>query len=118
MYGLTSAGKLAINNHISLSNGSLWLLCSLALMGYTLVAIYTSKTTLTETELQQTWIWHKEVPLKHIAYAKFIRVKGFDWLIAPRLYIRTMMGKFIVFYTADAAMIQKFEQLVKASVPA
>ena len=116
MYQLWSVGKLAANSNISPSNGLIWLLCGLLVMLYTLVSIYTSKTTLTGTiasdgKLHQTWVWDKEVNLKEIAYAKLIRVRGFDWLIAPRLYVRTVMGKFTVFYAADKTMIAEFQKL-------
>lgn len=113
MYQLWSTGKLAGNSALSPSNGLIWLLCGLALMIYTLVSIYLSTTTLTEQSLKQTWIWDKEVPLAELAYAKLIRVNGLDWLIAPRLYVRTMMGKFTVFYAADKTMIAEFHKLVK-----
>lgn len=116
MHQLWSAGKLAANSSLSPSNGLIWLFCGLLLMAYTLVSIYTSKTTLqgdieSGGKLQQSWIWDKEVNLKEIAYAKLIRVRGFDWLIAPRLYVRTMMGKFTVFYAADKRMIERYIEL-------
>ena len=81
-------------------------------MAFTLVSIYRSKTTLTDSTLKQTWIWDKEVVLPELVYAKLIRIKGLDWLIAPRLYVRTMMGKFTVFYAVDKAMIAEFQNLV------
>jgi hypothetical protein len=117
MYQLWSVGKLAANNTLSPSNGLIWLLCGLALMVYTLISIYISKTTLTGDlesggKLHQSWIWDKEVNLKEIAYAKLIRVKGFDWLIAPRLYVRTVMGKFTVFYAANPLLIEEYRKLV------
>ena len=119
MYQLWSSGKLAANNSLSPSNGLLWLLCGLLLMVYTLVSIYTSRTRLEGDiqqggKLHQTWIWDKEVNLKELAYAKLIRVRGLDWFVAPRLYVRTVMGKFTVFYAADAAMIASFQTLVAA----
>jgi hypothetical protein len=117
MYQLWSTGKLAANSNLSPSNGLLWLLCGLLLMTYTMFAIYTSKTTLTGTmesggKIHQTWVWDKEVNLQEVAYAKLIRLPGFDWLIAPRLYVRTMMGKFTVFYAAEKPMIEAFQKIV------
>ena len=117
MYQLLQLGKLASNNTLSPSNGLIWLCCGLALMAYTVVAVYRSKTTLdgdieSGGKIQQTWIWDKEVNLKEIAYAKLIRVRGLDWLIAPRLYVRTVMGKFTVFYTTGPVMIEAFRKLV------
>ena len=112
MYQLWSTGRLAANSTMSPSNGLIWLLCGWLLMAFTLGSIYRSKTTLTEATLKQTWIWDKEVALPELVYAKLIRFKGFDWLIAPRLYVRTMMGKFTVFYAADKAMITEFQKLI------
>ena len=50
--------------------------------------------------------------LRELAYGKIIRVRGLEWLIAPRLYVRTLMGKFAVFYAADPKMLAQFERLV------
>ena len=36
----------------------------------------------------------------------------FSWLIAPRLYVRTLNGRFAVFYAADPLLIGEFERLV------
>lgn len=112
MYQLWSTGRIS-NQVLSPSNGFVWWLCGLGLMAITVVSIYRSKTTLTQTRLQQTWLWNKEVVLAELVYAKLIRVKGFDWLVAPRLYVRTMMGKFMVFYSASPEMITEFESLVQ-----
>jgi hypothetical protein len=92
-------------------SGLVWALSALALMVYTLWCILTSVTTLTPTHLKQTFVWNKELELRELAYVKLIRVPGLDWLIAPRLYCRTLLGKFAVFYTADKPMLAEFERL-------
>ena len=51
--------------------------------------------------------------LRELAYGKMVRVKSLDWLIAPRIYLRTLMGKFAVFYAADPAMVREFERLIR-----
>ena len=33
----------------------------------------------------QRWIWDKHMALDDLAFGKLIRVRGLDWLIAPRL---------------------------------
>jgi hypothetical protein len=71
----------------------------------------TSITTLTGSTLEQTFVWNKKVELRELAYVKLIRVPGLDWLIAPRLYCRTLLGKFSVFYAADTQMIADFERM-------
>ena len=50
--------------------------------------------------------------LRELAYGKLIRVRGLEWLIAPRLYVRTLTGKFAVFYAASPEMVVEFERLV------
>ena len=89
-----------------------WPLAALAVLLYTWWQIVTSRTTLTAGKLHQSWIWDKKMELRELAYGKLIRVPGLDWLVAPRLYVRTLMGKLAVFYASDAAMIAEFERLV------
>ena len=95
------------------SSGLAWLLCGLVLMLYTGWHILTSQTRLDETALHQSWIWDKHLELRELAYGKLIRVPGLEWLIAPRLYVRTLMGKFAVFYASDALLLADFERLVR-----
>lgn len=94
------------------STGLVWLLSGLALMAYTWWHILRSRTRLDETTLQQSWVWNKKLELRELAYCKLIRVRGLDWLIAPRLYARTLLGKFAVFYATDPVLLADFERLV------
>lgn len=89
-----------------------WFLAALAMMGYTWWCIVRSVTRLDAQALTQTWVWNKKMELRELAYAKLIRVRGLDWLVAPRLYLRTLEGKFQVFYATDPRMIAQFERLV------
>ena len=111
MYLLWQAGQLTPAG-LTTAAALGWPLAALAIMLYTWWKIVTSHTTLTAGALHQSWIWDKKLELRELAYGKLIRVPGLDWLIAPRLYVRTLMGKFAVFYAADAAMIAEFERLV------
>jgi hypothetical protein len=95
------------------STGLLWFISGLALMLYTWWHILTSRTHIDEAALHQSWVWEKKLELRELAYCRFIRVRGLDWLIAPRLYARTLLGKFAVFYTADPVLIADFERLVR-----
>ncbi|MGE4239726.1 hypothetical protein [Ramlibacter sp.] len=111
MHSLWAAGKLApagASNAMALG----WPLAAFAVVAITWWFIQTSKTTLTPEALHQSWMWDKKMELHELAYAKLIRVRGLEWLIAPRLYVRTLLGKFAVFYTADKAMLEEFERLV------
>lgn len=95
------------------SSGLVWLLSGLALMLYTWWHILRSRTRLDETALYQSWVWDKKLELRELAYCRLIRVRGLDWLIAPRLYARTLLGKFAVFYAADPVLLADFERLVR-----
>jgi hypothetical protein len=112
MFQLWQAGKL-VPAGTATAAALGWPIAALAIMAYTWWHIQTSKTTLTSDELLQTWMWNKKMALGELAYGKLIRVRGFDWLIAPRLYVRTLMGKFAVFYAADGKMLDEFERLVR-----
>ena len=92
--------------------GGGWFLAGLLLIVYTWVCILRSTTRLDAKGLHQTWVWDKHMELDDLAYCKLIRVRGLEWLIAPRLYARTLMGKFSVFYTASPEMTAEFERLV------
>ncbi len=89
-----------------------WFLAALAVIVYTWWCMVRSVTTLDMQSIRQTWMWQKKMDLRELAYGKLIRVPGLDWLIAPRLYLRTLMGKFAVFQAADPRMLEEFERLV------
>ena len=93
------------------SVGLSWFAAGLLLMGVTWWNILRSVTRLDADGLHQSWVWAKHMPLRDLAYAKLIRVRGLDWLIAPRLYVRTLDGKFAVFYAASPPLLAEFERL-------
>ena len=88
-----------------------WLFAALCLMVYTGWYIYNGKTTLDNSTLEQTWVWHKRAELRQLAYVKLIRIRGFDWLIAPRLYTKTYAGKLAIFYAASPTMLAEFQRM-------
>ena len=51
--------------------------------------------------------------MAELAYGKLIHIRGFEWVIAPRVYVRTLTGKFAVFYAASPEMVAEFKRLVK-----
>ena len=84
MFNLWQAGHLTpkgMTTAVALG----WPLAALAIMLYTWWHIVTSKTTLTAKALHQSWVWDKKMEVGELAYGKLIRVRGLDWLIAPRL---------------------------------
>ncbi|MFZ2738733.1 MAG: hypothetical protein WBI20_01830 [Burkholderiaceae bacterium] len=93
------------------SQGGWWLLAALSLLQITAFYIWRSQTSISSSALKQSWIWDKEMAVAELSYAKLIRWPGFDWLIAPRLYVRSMGGKFATFYSADSRVLAEFERL-------
>jgi hypothetical protein len=106
-YVLWSNGRLGD----SLNSSILWLLAALVLMCITVYYVFRSETSITADHLRQSWIWDKEMQVADLAYVKLIRLRGFDWLIAPRLYARTHNGKFASFYSANTEVIEQFEKI-------
>jgi hypothetical protein len=81
-----------------------WFILGWGLLVWTAGQVRQSQTRMDAQGLSQTWIWNKHMPYEQLAYTQLIRVKGLEWLIAPRFYVRTLAGKFAVFYIADPAL--------------
>lgn len=88
-----------------------WIVAALALMSYTLWHVLRGRTQLSALAIEQSWVWTKRMELSQLAYAKLVRVRGLEWLVAPRLYTRSFEGKMAVFYTADPALLALFTRL-------
>ena len=106
-YVLWSNGKLGA----SMTSSVLWLAAALVLMFITVFYVFRSVTSVSNSHLKQSWIWNKEMPIRDLAYVKLIRLRGFDWLIAPRLYARTHGGKFASFYASTPGVLEQFESI-------
>jgi hypothetical protein len=106
-YVLWSNGKLGT----SVTTSMLWLVAALVLMAVTVFYVFCSVTSISTTHLKQSWIWDKEMLVSDLAYAKLIRLRGFEWLIAPRLYARTHGGKFASFYASTPDVLLQFEKI-------
>nr|WP_315464130.1 hypothetical protein [uncultured Rhodoferax sp.] len=88
-----------------------WLWLPWGLMAYTVWFVMTGTTRLSDTAIEQSWMWAKRIELDNLAYAKVIRLKGLEWLFAPRLYTKNFSGKLMIFYAADPAMLNEFKRL-------
>jgi hypothetical protein len=116
MISLTLWGiKLAMSTEASLLNRNLVLLALLAfgLLLYMWWVMMRSVTTLTRNTLSQTWFWQKSASLDQISYVRFMRWRGLEWLIAPRLYVRTGPGPFASYYAASPELWAEFEAMAR-----
>jgi len=94
----------------SLSAGLVWA-AALAIVLVVYYWILTSRTSIKNGVIEQTWVWKKQVSVAEIRQAKFIYLPALSWLIAPRLIVRTgpVMS---VFYTAHPAVQRAFAALM------
>lgn len=90
-----------------------WYLAVLAMMVWTWWSILRSETWLGPDGLHQRWIWHKHVALSDLADGRLLRVRGLEWLIAPRFYARAGLGKFTVFYLGTPELVTACEALAQ-----
>jgi len=88
-----------------------WFILGWFLLAWTTWHVMQSRACLDASGLHQTWIWDKHMAYEELAYAKLIRVRGLEWLMAPRFYVRTLMGKFAVFYVTDPVVMAECERL-------
>lgn len=93
------------------SSAAMWGIAAWGMMLWTVWNIQHSRTRLNAQGLHQTWIWNKEMAIADLAYARLIRVHALDWLIAPRLYVRNLSGRFTVIYCADPEMLEDMSRL-------
>lgn len=103
--------RLWLRDAITVGPGVAWVAAGLALMAWTWWSVLRSRTRLTADAIEQRWIWDKRMPLADLAYCKLIRLPGLDWLVAPRVYVRTLSGKFAVFYGATPELLAEFARL-------
>jgi hypothetical protein len=90
-------------------NAWAWLALGYIMIMYMSITLWTSQTTLTRVSLKQDWFWRKSVQIDQVSYVRFIRVIGWEWLISPRLLVRSGNGPFIAFYAASPDMWIEFQ---------
>ena len=107
---LWQSGKFGATGLDGLRAGG-WFVLGWLLLAWTGWEVWRSRVRLDQTGLQQTWIWHKRMAYDDLAYARLFRIRGLEWLMAPRLYVRTLVGKFAVFYVTDARVMAECQRL-------
>ncbi len=96
----------------ALSKQAQWMLGGcVALVVYTLYWILVSRTTVSPTEIHQTFVFSRRVHLGEVSFVKFIYIPYLTWLIAPRLYVRTASNKFHAIYGASRELHLVFGQI-------
>lgn len=96
------------------SSHGLWVIVAWSMLAYTAVHIQRSRIVLDNLAIEQTWMWRRRIELRELALMKVMRVRGLEWLIAPRVYARNLGGTFAFFYCHDRALLEEFERLALA----
>jgi hypothetical protein len=88
-----------------------WFFAAFAMCVFFLYWILRSRTRIDSEALHQTWYADKHMAIADLATVDVLRVRGLEWLVAPRAHARTLMGKFAIFHAADPAVLAEFERL-------
>lgn len=113
---LLSAGLLAwmLRLQLPLRQGlTVWAWAAWAMMVWTCWTLQTSRLRLSAQAIEQDWIWRRRIALQELASLRLLRVRGFEWLLAPRLYARSLQGSLVVFYCADPAVLDELERMAR-----
>ena len=96
MVGLVVAGALAAIGGVSgppLAAAHWGFLAAVAaVVGTGYWGMMTSRTRFDGVSIEQTWIWNKKILVAEITQLKLVSVPGLNWLIVPRLMVRTRFG--------------------------
>jgi hypothetical protein len=72
--------------------------------------ILSSRTSIEQGVITQTWLWDKRVVVRDVTQAKFIYIPYLSWLVAPRLVVRAGMAVH-VFHAASPHVLEAFARL-------
>jgi len=87
---------------------------AMVMWGY--LNILFSRTSLGPAGLSQGWLLQTRVPLTDITRVKFLRVRGLDWLLAPRMVTRTHLRGAVTFWSAEPRVIERMDRLAYGGV--
>ncbi len=91
-----------------------WVAAAWAMLAYIVWHIQRSRISLDAHAIEQSWMWRRRITLQELAFMKVMRVRGLEFLIAPRIYARNLGGTFTFFYCHDAALLEEFTRLADA----
>jgi hypothetical protein len=111
LFTLWQQGKFGGDAGLNGLRNAGWFVLGWALLAWTTWHVMHSRVRLDATGIHQTWIWDKHMAYDELAYAKLIRIRGLEWFMAPRFYVRTLMGKFAVFYVSSPHVQAECERL-------
>ena len=111
LLNLWQQGKFGGNTGLDGLREAGWFVLGWVLLAWTTWHVMLSRARLDDKGIHQTWIWDKHMNYDELAYAKLLRIRGLEWFMAPRFYVRTLMGKFAVFYVSSPEVQSECERL-------
>lgn len=111
LLSLWQQGKFGGDTGVAGLKAAGWFIVAWALLAWTAWHVLQSRVRIDARGIHQTWIWDKHMAFDDLAFAKLIRIRGLEWFMAPRLYVRTLVGKFAVFYVTDVTVLAECERL-------
>jgi hypothetical protein len=85
-----------------------------AMLAFIVWHIQRSRITLDAQAIEQSWMWRRRITLQELAFIKVMRIRGLEFLVAPRIYARNLGGTFTFFYCHDRALLDEFTRLADA----
>ncbi len=96
------------------SSQGAWVAVAWGMLAYIVWHIQRSRIRLDGEAIEQSWMWRRRLALRELAFIKVMRVRGLEFLIAPRIYARNLGGTFTFFYCHDRALLDEFARLSEA----
>ena len=90
-----------------------WVAVAWAMLAFIVWHIQRSRITLDAQAIEQSWMWRRRITLQELAYIKVMRIRGLEFLVAPRIYARNLGGTFTFFYCHDRALLDEFTRLAQ-----
>lgn len=88
------------------------MLAAVVLVLWCLAWIWRSRTRVDADGIGQTWFWRKSVRWADVTQARFIAVRRLEWILAPRLVVRTRSGSVMLFHAGDLAVRERVVQVL------
>lgn len=75
--------------------------------------VLTSRTSIDERAIRQVGLWRREVSFANITACQLVHVRSVEWLIAPRLIVRSGGYGVKTFYVSDKVVLEAIKELIK-----
>ena len=93
-------------------DSTVYVLFALAIVAFGYCNVLFSRTRVDATQLRQgCWPLQRSVALADVSQVLLIRVRGLEWLVTPRLVVRSRSAGKTSFHCADARVRRALEQL-------